>query len=232
MKLKNLTMGAALAALVAGGAFAQDTSTETDMATEPPAMTDGGDMANGTDMMDGTAAEQAPVFASIEEMTVGDVVGMVAYDPEGTKIAEIDYVVNPADGAAAVLGIGGFLGLGEYTVALPLEDFQLSEDGTFFTLATDKETLKSQPEFDEANVEGLPDDMPIADLMAESAPAPVTDEAAPVDETSEADPAATDMPAAEEETAETEEMPVEESEEVVENSADEATDEEMTTMSN
>ncbi|MDF0597892.1 hypothetical protein [Psychromarinibacter halotolerans] len=228
MKLKNLTMSAALAALVAGGAFAQDTNTDADMATEPPAMTEGGDMAD-SGMMDDTAAEQAPVFASIDEMTVGDVVGMVAYDPEGERIAEIDYVVDTEGAAAAVLGIGGFLGLGEYTVSMPLEEFELSDDGTSFSLATDKETLKSQPEFDEAGVEGLPDDTAIASLMTDVDPA--AEDEAPVDQSSEVDPVEGEMPAVEEESAETEELPVEQDEEVVENDMEDTSDD-MTTMNN
>lgn len=156
MKFTNLMMSAALAALVAGGALAQ--ATATDPVTEPPIAAD--------NMAGDTAADMsAPVFTSIEEMTVGDVLGMVAHDPEGDRIAEIDYVIDRGDGAEAVLGIGGFIGLGEYTVALPLSDFELSEDGAFFVLATDKETLKAQPEIDESGLESLPDDTPIAQIM-------------------------------------------------------------------
>lgn len=157
MKLHALMTGAALTALMAGGALAQDTATDPN--TVPPAATD--------PMLDNRAAEVEPVFASIEEMTVGDMLGMVAHDPEGDRIGEIDYVLETGEGPAAVIGIGGFIGLGEYTVALPLEAFQLSDDGTFFTLDTDKETLKAQPEFDESGAESLPDETPIAQLMTE-----------------------------------------------------------------
>ncbi|MAM63497.1 hypothetical protein [Maritimibacter sp. UBA3975] len=172
MKLKTLMMGAGIAAMVAGGALAQDNSMEepaddTMMSEPQTGMEDGmtGDMSDTTGM-DGEVA-QAPTFTSLDEMTVGDVVGFVAYDPEGDRIAEIDYVVEESDGAKAVIGIGGFLGLGEYTVALPLTDFELREDGMSFVLSTDKETLKEQPEFDESGVEGLPDETPIADLLLE-----------------------------------------------------------------
>ncbi|MDF0602344.1 hypothetical protein P1J78_16515 [Psychromarinibacter sp. C21-152] len=159
MTRKHTLTGAALIALIAGGAFAQD---DTGLTTEP--MQTDGTMA--TDGMGNTAAETAPVFTSVEEMTVGDVLGMVAYDPNGDRIGEIDYVVTPPSGPAAVIGIGGFIGLGEYTVALPVEEFQLSDDGTFFTLNTDKETLKAQPEFDESGVSGLPDETPMSEVMA------------------------------------------------------------------
>ncbi|WP_172298543.1 hypothetical protein [Pseudoruegeria sp. HB172150] len=213
-QLKTLMTGAALSALLAGGALAQDTTTATD-----PAATD--TMTDST--MAETAEPAAPAFTSIEEMTVGDVVGMIAYDPEGNRIAEIDYVVSPPDGAKAVLGIGGFIGLGEYTVALPLEDFQLNEDGTGFTLSTDKETLKAQPEFDESGVEGLPDETPIAELiqseMDETAP---EEPAADASEGSASDDSAMEEPATEETADEATEEPA-----ATEGEADAAAETEM-----
>lgn len=148
MKLKTLTMTAAVAALMAGGAVAQD--------TQPSEMTTGDTMS---------APEMQPAFISIEEMTVGDVIGTVTYDPDGNRIAEIDYVIAGTDGPAAVLGIGGFLGLGEYTVAVPLDEFTLREDGRTFELGTSKEALEALPEFDESNAESLPDDLVIGSLM-------------------------------------------------------------------
>ncbi|MEC7763182.1 MAG: hypothetical protein VX874_14865 [Pseudomonadota bacterium] len=193
MKLKNLMMGASIAAMMAGGAYAQnaeDTMTaeepmaaETEMGTD---MTGSTDMTGTTDMSGEVA--QAPTFTSLDEMTVGDVVGYVAYDPEDNRIGEIDYVVANGDSADAIIGIGGFLGLGEYTVALPITDFELREDGMSFVLSTDKETLKEQPEFDEAEVEGLPDETPVADLLpAEEEPA--ADEAMGSDASASADDA-------------------------------------------
>lgn len=230
MKLKHLMTGAAMSALIAGGAIAQDTST--DMATDPPAATDG--MA--TDGMGDAAVDAAPVFTSIEEMTVGDVLGMVAYDPEGNRIAEIDYVIEGDTGPSAVLGIGGFIGLGEYTVALPLSDFELGEDGNSFVLSTDKETLKAQPEIDESGLESLPAETPIAELMpaedeGDAAMDEESTEEAPGDETTmEEEPMEEEAPV-EEETVE--EAPVEDEtmtdETVEEDPADTETDMETET---
>lgn len=175
MKLKHMTLGAAAIALMAGGAFAQD-------ATAPaadPAVPNAEMPADGTTDMS-TDALIAPEFASIDEMTVGDVVGTKVFGPEGDRIGEIDYVVAQPEGPAGVIGIGGFLGMGEYTVAIGLDEFQMADDGTF-TLAMDKETLKSMPEFDETGVEGLPDDMAIADLMENPGDVPsMEEETAPV----------------------------------------------------
>ncbi|WP_158965021.1 hypothetical protein [Chachezhania sediminis] len=131
------------------------------------------DIANAADNA-GDALMGEREFTSIEQMTVGDVVGMVVYDPEEKAIGEIDYVVVPAGAPSAVIGIGGFLGLGEYTVALPMSEFKLSEDGTFFTLDTTKDALMEQPEFDEAGVEGLPHDLSMAEVMTGTTTMPAT----------------------------------------------------------
>jgi len=133
------------------------------------------DLANAAD----NAVPDQPRFTSVEEMTVGDVVGMIAYDPEEERVGEIDYVLLENGEATAVIGIGGLLGLAEYTVALPMEQFELSEDGTYFTVSASAESLKEQPEFDETGVEGLPHDTSMAEVMAyDKAPADSMEEPA------------------------------------------------------
>lgn len=152
MTFTKLMTSAAVVALLSGPALAQDAVT--DPATDPGA---------GTTYAD--PVTPAPLFTSIDEMTVGDVLGMIVYGPDGDRIGEIDYVVPHGDGYAGVIGIGGFLGLGEYTVAIPLEEFQLAPEGASFTLDTDKETLEQTPEFDESGAESLPDETLVADLI-------------------------------------------------------------------
>ena len=151
MTLKTLMMTAAASALIAGGAIAQDTST-TDTTGVDATVTD--------------VAPAAPQFTSIGEMTVGDLVGQNVYEPNGKTIGDIDYIIGADGGADAVVGIGGFLGLGEYTVALPLEEFTFDAESQMVKLDTTKDALKQQPEFDESEAESLPDETPLADLMA------------------------------------------------------------------
>ncbi|WP_324752690.1 PRC-barrel domain-containing protein [Roseovarius sp. Pro17] len=151
MTLKTLMMTAAASALIAGGAIAQDTST-TDTTGVDTTVTD--------------VAPAAPQFTSISEMTVGDLVGQNVYEPNGKTIGDIDYIIGAGGGADAIIGIGGFLGLGEYTVALPLEEFTFDAESQMVKLDTTKDALKEQPEFDESEAESLPDETPLADLMA------------------------------------------------------------------
>ncbi|GHF02205.1 hypothetical protein GCM10016455_24120 [Aliiroseovarius zhejiangensis] len=192
MKRKHFLMSTAVAMMIAGGAVAQDTATpETGTAT------------TGAD-----TAVVEPMFTSLGDMTVADMIGMFAYDPEGERISEVDYVIMGANGPEVVLGIGGFLGLGEYTVALPLTEFELGDDGATLRLGTDKETLKTYPEFDESTAENLPGETSIGSLLAQaeggaSGDATMTEESATTTEEGAAD-TVTDE-AATEESSETEE---------------------------
>lgn len=160
MKLKTLMMTAAASALIAGGAIAQDTTATTDV-----------------DVTTADVAPAVPQFTSISEMTVGDIVGQNVYEPNGEKIGDIDYIIGADGGADAVIGIGGFLGLGEYTVALPLEEFTYDAEQQMVKLDTTKDALKEQPEFDESGAESLPDETALASLM-ESEEAPAADDGA------------------------------------------------------
>ncbi|QFS84705.1 hypothetical protein FIU97_18245 [Roseivivax sp. THAF40] len=181
MTLKTLMMSAATAALLAGGAVhAQDTTepeTETEapmedtdstmgtseaengMATDAPVAEEAEDgMETDTDM-----AEDEPM--SLEAMTVGEVIGLPVQSTDGDSIGEIDYLIEGDSGLEAVIGIGGFLGLGEYTVALPLDTFDFNPDEQVLTLAATKDELTDRQEFDESGVESLPDDMLIGSMM-------------------------------------------------------------------
>ena len=161
MTLSKFLTSAAVAALLTGAASAQDTTTEsgTGTATGTEQSTGMSDTGTGTGMTDtsgtyaeGEAAAEAP--KSIEEMTVGQVIGRSVVDPEGNTIGEIDYVIEQPEGVAGVIGIGGFLGLGEYTVAIQMDEFEYSPEETTLMLDTDKETLKERPEFDESIAAG------------------------------------------------------------------------------
>lgn len=187
MRIRSFMYGTAAAALLSGAALAQDAA-PTEPATDP--------------MVEEPVAAE-PAFTSLEEMTVGQVLGMRTESPDGEAIGEVDYVIEGATGLEAVIGIGGFLGLGEYTVALPLSDFNLNEDYSAFVLGTTKEDLEAQPEIDESGLESLPSELVVGDLMAESGMSeePAAEEPATEEPVAE-EPAAADEPMAEEPAAE------------------------------
>jgi ribosomal 30S subunit maturation factor RimM len=108
----------------------------------------------GTDMTGEQAG--ASTFAG---MTVGDILGMDVIAANGENVGEIDYIFQDQDGYQAVIGIGGFLGLGEHTVALPLSDFSIDQEQNALVLdQRTEEDLDAMPEIDETGLEGLEND--------------------------------------------------------------------------
>jgi sporulation protein YlmC with PRC-barrel domain len=89
------------------------------------------------------------------------VIGADVENPQGEKLGDIrDIVLDPATGRIryAVLGAGGFLGLGEKYVAIPWTALtsKAGEKGDFI-LNVDKEKLKNAPGFDKDNWPNIAD---------------------------------------------------------------------------
>lgn len=204
MTLKDMMLGSAIAALVAGGAVAQTANTATEVTaanteTSAEAETTPSVQNDSAPVMDGEGAVEAEMDtqgsdgavvtpeteetmtstvevspemdnsampSSISAMTVSEIVGMNVVGIDDETVGEIDYVVNQTDGLAFVIGIGGFLGLGEYTVAIPADQFTLNADGELALNSMTKSDLEAMPEFDEDGVEGLDGDLVIGDLTA------------------------------------------------------------------
>ena len=72
----------------------------------------------------------------------------------GEDVGEIDDIVRDADGEYyAVLEVGGFLGIGEKHVLVPLSRMMMGEDEVILLSTEDEEQLKSMPAYDD-KVEG------------------------------------------------------------------------------
>jgi len=114
-----------------------------------------------TDPMVDTEADDVQMADATTEMTVADMLGMNVLSANDEVVGEIDYVVSSLDGQAAVIGIGGFLGLGEYTVAIDVEEFQMTDDEQLKLSAYTEAELEALPQFDETGIESLPDNTTI-----------------------------------------------------------------------
>jgi sporulation protein YlmC with PRC-barrel domain len=83
-----------------------------------------------------------------------DVYKASVYDPNNNKIGDIDDLVLNKDGtvSTAVIGVGGFLGVGQKDVAIPFTDLKVASnsDKTWFVLDRTKQDLKSAPAFDKS----------------------------------------------------------------------------------
>ncbi|WP_377292936.1 PRC-barrel domain-containing protein [Rhizobium sp. SG2393] len=142
-------------------AFAQDTSTPQTMETQPMQGSDGtsGTMTTPSTEMPAasTSAAAAPsgylTEQSMDQIASSTYVGQSVYNSSDESIGEINDLIFKKDGAveAAVIGVGGFLGIGEKNVAVPFESVTVSEnpqDGKIkLTTQETAESLKAAPEF-------------------------------------------------------------------------------------
>lgn len=103
-----------------------------------------------------TPAQPAPSAPAqtvqMKQMLSSDIVNSSVYDPGENKIGTIDNIMLAPGGEPeqAIIGVGGFLGVGEKDVAIPFADLKVKErDGKkWFELARTKDELKAAPTFD------------------------------------------------------------------------------------
>ena len=104
-----------------------------------------------------TEAPKAPVTGQIvtqEDNTIlaKDLIGATVYAPDKTKIGSISDLILSKDGKSVqgfVIGVGGFLGIGEKSVAMKMDRLQIGQDkdGLQLTMDAKKEELTNAPSF-------------------------------------------------------------------------------------
>jgi sporulation protein YlmC with PRC-barrel domain len=145
MKFKLLSGAAIPALLVSTVALAQDPA-------PPPAPAE--KMPSATEMEKSTAIAPS-TFSSqqaADEWRSTKLVGLNVYNENDEKIGDINDLILDADGkiTSAVVGVGGFLGMGEKLVAVPFADLKFGRDANGnvrVTLASTKEALEKAPDF-------------------------------------------------------------------------------------
>lgn len=176
------------------------------LATPVVAQTDTGTPPAGEPGMNQPLDGAAPMGAddamtqpqSLSEMTVGDLTGTDVVDATGDSIGSIRDVVQGMGEAEAVIGIGGFLGIGRYDVALPLSDLSFNAADQVISVSMTREELEAMPEYDGADIEPLPDDVQLSTLIDDTpeagAPTGTTGTDAPATDAPATDAPATDAP--------------------------------------
>jgi sporulation protein YlmC with PRC-barrel domain len=176
--IRTLLATTALAAVLVSGApisaaLAQDAATKADP-------------ANAASSNSG-ASKQSPAgyfTAAPEQVLATSVLGKTVYtgvDEQGEAIGDVNDVVINADGGAEalVIGVGGFLGIGEKDVAVGFDRVSWSDrDGQrIIVVAATKEELQAAPEFARAAImEGAAATLP--ENSASAAAPVITDESA------------------------------------------------------
>lgn len=79
------------------------------------------------------------------------ILGKSVYNEEGKSIGKIDDVIVAPDSSIsyAIVGAGGFLGLGKHDVAIPVKNFKVENKKITLPGAT-KDVLKALPKFEYA----------------------------------------------------------------------------------
>ena len=86
------------------------------------------------------------------EMRASKLIGTSVNNEAGERIGDINEIVLTRDGkvVAAIIGVGGFLGLGEREIAVKFELLRLTQDAnnkTVVAISATKDSLKAAPEW-------------------------------------------------------------------------------------
>ena len=95
--------------------------------------------------------------AELREITTGwsakrQILGQTVYNDKAEKVGKVDDIIVAPDKAIsyAIVGAGGFLGVGKLDVAIPVNQFK-ADDGKLVLAGASKDALKAMPEFEYAN---------------------------------------------------------------------------------
>jgi sporulation protein YlmC with PRC-barrel domain len=81
------------------------------------------------------------------------VLGKTVFNDSGDGIGKVDDIIVAPDKAVsyAIIGAGGFLGVGRHDVAIPVSQIKQQSDGKFILAGATKDALKAMPAFEYAN---------------------------------------------------------------------------------
>jgi putative membrane protein len=104
----------------------------------------------------GTASDQASGTEQQGWVSVGEVLGAPVVNDKGDEVGEIKDVVMKDNTHYAVLAVGGFLGIGDKNVAIPLDELKLGEDEAYLMSAQTEEQLEAMPAYEATRYEPAP----------------------------------------------------------------------------
>jgi hypothetical protein len=111
-------------------------------------------MAAGTTSSTGTnattgASMTAGTSTTMGKAEAGKLIGQSVETPSGDRIGEVEAVNIGADGKVTnvIVGVGGFLGVGERDVALGWKDLQIANNGSKVVANLDKTRLEAMPAY-------------------------------------------------------------------------------------
>jgi sporulation protein YlmC with PRC-barrel domain len=113
-----------------------------------PAQYGGAQTAGSTRL--GVAVEELKVVA-VGWSVKKQILGKTVYNENNQKVGRIDDLIVAPDSAVsfAIIGAGGFVGVGRHDVAIPVQQIKIQDDKFVLPGAT-KEAIKALPKFEYA----------------------------------------------------------------------------------
>jgi hypothetical protein len=119
-----------------------------------------GVLAMSSSFAEAQVAGSTKVGVAVEEvklLAVGwsvrkDIIGKTIYNENNQKVGKIEDLIVAPDSAVsfAIVGAGGFAGVGRHDVAIPVQQIHLQDDGKFVLPGASKEAIKALPKFEYA----------------------------------------------------------------------------------
>ncbi|MTD99526.1 hypothetical protein GIY56_04410 [Paracoccus sp. YIM 132242] len=174
--MRQLMLSTALVLpLVMGPAMAQDTATtpapadpatnttmgaDTAPAAEVPASENAEAAADAADAAQVAASGKVEQQQAENELRIDWITDATVNSPDGNAIGEINDVIVDAEAGtmkAAVIGVGGFLGIGEKQIAVPWDQLTINYDAQQITSDLTQEEAEAAPEYVFREQEQAPD---------------------------------------------------------------------------
>ena len=133
----HLISVASVVALLAGSAWAQETSTQQPSAQMPPAVRE--------------APVTSPAPSAGTEVSTENMIGRNVYGDNDQKLGDVsDVILDPATKQVRklVVGTGGFLGIGEKTVAIDIQQVEIRPDQGIYVSGLTQEAVRDMEEYD------------------------------------------------------------------------------------
>ncbi|MDP3555477.1 PRC-barrel domain-containing protein [Methylocystis sp.] len=148
--LKSYLLAGALIATLSGAALAEQMNRTTDRPTGAMDRSTTGTMDRSTT---GAAAGRPDFLTALPQnaLLVSNIHEQNVYDPQENKIGEVKDLVLDRGGkvTAAILSVGGFLGMGEKDIAVAFSDLRATERNNkwWLTINATKDELKNATGF-------------------------------------------------------------------------------------
>ncbi len=116
--------------------------------------------ATGGSMPGGTSAAASDLM----NMQVSELEGKAVVSPDGAELGQITSVVkDPQDQSLhAVVSVGGFLGLGEQQVAVPVDELQLQQERIVASNIESRDALMERTAYNEADFDNVDSNLSLA----------------------------------------------------------------------